>query len=59
VSVRAGAYNYLKTKQISCHIITILSTTIEKIENFGKTFDQPTKKMVKVFFVDSKKSNFI
>ena len=32
--------------------------TIEKIENFGKTFDQLTKETVKAFLVDSKKSKF-
>ena len=34
------------------------TTTIEKIENFGKTFDQLTKETVKAFLVDSKKSKF-
>ena len=52
-------YNYLQAKQIGCHIITIPPATIEKIENFGKTFDQLTKETVKGFLVDSKKSNFI
>ena len=33
-------YNYLQAKQLGCHIITIPPLTIEKIENFGKTFDQ-------------------
>jgi transaldolase len=32
-------YNYLQAKQLSCHIITIPPTTIEKIEKFGKTFE--------------------
>ena len=32
-------------------------TTIEKIENFGKTFDQLTKETVKAFLVDSKNLN--
>ena len=31
---------------------------INKIENFGKSFDQLTKETVKAFLVDSKKSNF-
>jgi len=43
---------------LGCHIITIPATTIEKIENFGKTFDQLTKETVKAFLVDSKKSRF-
>ena len=51
-------YNYLQAKQLGCHIITIPPATIEKIENFGKTFDQLTKETVKNFLVDSKKSNF-
>ena len=51
-------YNYLQAKQLGCHIITIPPSTIEKIENFGKSFDQLTKETVKAFLVDSKKSNF-
>jgi transaldolase len=51
-------YNYLQAKQLGCHIITIPPVTIEKIENFGKTFEQLTKETVKAFLVDSKKSNF-
>ena len=51
-------YNYLQAKQLGCHIITISPTIIEKIENFGKTFDQLTKETVKVFLDDSKKSKF-
>ena len=51
-------YNYLQAKQIGCHIITIPPAIIEKIEKFGKTFDQLTKETVKAFLLDSKKSNF-
>ena len=51
-------YNYLQAKQLGCHIITIPPSTIEKIENFGKSFDQLTKETVKAFLGDSKKSNF-
>ena len=51
-------YNYLQAKQLGCHIITISPTIIEKIENFGKTFDQLTKETVKAFLDDSKKSRF-
>jgi len=51
-------YNYLQAKQLGCHIITIPPPTIEKIENFGKTFDQLTKETVKAFLIDSKKSRF-
>ena len=51
-------YNYIQAKQLGCHIITIPPATIEKIDNFGKSFDQLTKETVKAFLVDSKKSNF-
>ena len=50
--------NYLQAKQLGCHIITIPPKIIEKIENFGKSFDQLTKETVKAFLVDSKKSKF-
>jgi transaldolase len=52
------AYNYLQAKQLGCHIITIPPSIIEKIEKFGKTFDQLTKETVKVFLTDAKKSKF-
>ena len=51
-------YNYLQAKQLGCHIITIPPSIIEKIENFGKTFDQLTTETVKNFLIDSKKSKF-
>ena len=51
-------YNYLQAKQLGCHIITIPPSTIEKIENFGKTFKELTKETVKSFLIDSKKSKF-
>ena len=51
-------YNYLQAKQLSCHIITIPPPIIEKIENFGKSFDELTKETVKAFLIDSKKSKF-
>ena len=51
-------YNYLQAKQLGCHIITIPPSTIEKIENFGKSFDQLTKETVRAFLEDSNKSNF-
>ena len=51
-------YNYLQAQQLGCHIITIPPALIEKIQRFGKTFDQLTKETVKTFLVDSKKSNF-
>jgi transaldolase len=51
-------YNYLQAKQLGCHIITIPPSIIEKIEKFGKSFDQLTKETVKAFLVDSRKSHF-
>jgi len=51
-------YNFLQAKQLGCHIITIPPTLIEKIEKFGKSFNQLTVETVKAFLVDSKKSNF-
>ena len=51
-------YNYMQSKQIGCHIITIPPAIIEKIQNFGKSFDQLTQETVKNFLIDSKKSNF-
>ena len=51
-------YNYLQARQLGCHIITIPPSIIEKIENFGKSFDQLTKETVKAFLADSKKSRF-
>ena len=51
-------YNYLQAKQISCHLITVPPKIIEKIENYGKSFEQLTKETVSGFLKDSKKSNF-
>ena len=51
-------YNYLQAKHLGCHIITVPPAIIEKIEKFGKSFDQLTKETVKAFLIDSKKSNF-
>ncbi len=51
-------YNFLQSKQLGCHIITIPPSIIEKIENFGKSFEKLTKETVKAFLVDSRKSKF-
>ena len=51
-------YNYTQAKELGCHIITIPPTTIEKIENFGKSFKQLTIETVKNFLDDSKKAKF-
>jgi len=51
-------FNYIQAKQLKCHIITVPPDIIEKIEKFGKSFNQLTKETVKKFLIDSKKSNF-
>ena len=51
-------YNYLQAKQLGCHLITIPPAVIEKIEKFGKSFNQLTIETVNAFLVDSKKANF-
>jgi transaldolase len=51
-------YNYLQAKQLGCQIITVPPSIIEKIQKFGKSFDQLTQETVKAFLIDSKKSNF-
>ena len=52
------AYNYIQAKQLGCHIITMPPSLIEKVENFGKSFNQLTRDTVLGFLNDSKKSNF-
>ena len=37
-------YNYIQAKQLGCHIITIPPSIIEKIQKFGKSFDQLTQR---------------
>ena len=51
-------YNYTHAKKLGCQIITIPPSIIEKIEKFGKSFDELTKETVKAFLTDSKKSKF-
>jgi len=51
-------YNFTQAKQLGCHIITIPPNIIEKIQKFGKSFDQLTKETVRAFLEDSKKSKF-
>ena len=51
-------YNYIQAKQLGCHIITVPPNTIEKIEKFGKSFDQLTKETVKAFYKDAKSAAF-
>ena len=51
-------YNYLQANKLGCHIITVPPSIIDKIEKFGKTFNQLTKETVSGFLIDSKKSKF-
>ena len=51
-------YNYIQAKQLGCHIITIPPGTIEKIEKFGKSFDQLTQETVRAFYKDAKSAGF-
>ena len=51
-------YNFIQAKQLGCHIITIPPSIIDKIQKFGKSFNQLTMETVKAFLADSKKSNF-
>ena len=51
-------YNFTQAKQLGCHIITIPPSIIEKIQKFGKSFNNLTIETVKAFLVDSKKSKF-
>ena len=51
-------YNYLQAKQLGCHIITIPPKIIEKIEKFGKSFQDLTNETVKTFYKDAISARF-
>ena len=51
-------YNFIQAKQLGCQIITVPPLIIEKIEKFGKNFNQLTVDTVKGFLNDTKKSKF-
>tara|TARA_B100000401_G_C52561478_1_gene603528 strand:- start:44 stop:742 length:699 start_codon:yes stop_codon:yes gene_type:complete len=51
-------FNYTQAKDLGCHIITVPPAIIEKIEKFGKSYNQLTIETVKAFLNDSKKSKF-
>jgi len=51
-------YNYLQAKNLGVHIITITPSIIEKIEKFGKSFNQLSIETVKGFLDDSRKAKF-
>ena len=52
------AYNYLQAKNCGCQIITMSPSIINKIANFGQTYQALTLGTVKNFLKDSKDSNF-
>ncbi len=52
------AYNYTQAKQLGCQIITMPPKMIEKVSQFGKSFNKLTLDTVKAFLIDSKKSKF-
>jgi len=51
-------YNYIQAKQLGCHIITVPPVIIQKIENFGKTYNKLTIETVKNFLKDSEEAKF-
>ena len=51
-------YNLQQAKRLNCHIITAPPKIIEKIENFGKSFNNLSVATVKGFLTDTKKSKF-
>ena len=51
-------YNYLQSRQLGCQIITVPPAIIQKIQKFGKSFNQLTIDTVKTFLEDSRKSKF-
>ena len=52
------AYNYRQARELKCDIITMPPSIIEKIEKFGKSYDDLTVETVKGFLDDSRRSNF-
>ena len=52
------AYNYAQAKECGCSIITMPSSIIDKISNFGLSLEDLTLDTVKKFLKDSKSSNF-
>ena len=52
------AYNYIQSSYFGCEIITMPSSVIEKIFNFGKSFKKLTIDTVKTFYKDAAKSKF-
>ena len=51
-------YNFIQANQIDCDIITMPAGIIEKVSQFGKSFQSLTVDTVKKFLIDSEESNF-
>tara|TARA_Y100000996_G_scaffold398032_1_gene365685 strand:- start:509 stop:1204 length:696 start_codon:yes stop_codon:yes gene_type:complete len=51
-------YNYIQAKQLGCDIITVPPSIIEKIEKFGKSYNQLTIETVQGFYKDAKSASF-
>ena len=51
-------YNYIQAKQLKCGIITMPPKLIDKLNNFGKSYQSMTIDTIKGFLNDSKKSKF-
>ncbi len=51
-------YNYIQARELGFHIITVPPSIIEKIEKFGKNYNDLTIETVKGFLNDSKQSKF-
>ncbi len=51
-------YNYIQAKQLGCHIITVPPTIIEKIEKFGKSYNELTIDTVRTFYSDALSAGF-
>ena len=52
------AYNYIQAKYYGCSIITVPPSIIQKISNFGKSYQELSLDTVKKFLKDSKDSKF-
>ena len=52
-------YNFIQAKHLGCQIITVPPSIIEKIENFGKSFNKLTVDTVKGFLTDTKKNQIL
>ena len=51
-------YNYIQARELGFHVITVPPSIIEKIEKFGKNYNDLTIETVKGFLNDSKQSRF-